>query len=237
MEQETLHAIGVAADSREQAESVHPRFVREKLRWAQTRSWEGVARIRQALEPGMTEDDARLRALEVFAELGVKKHWHKPYIRFGPGTTRTFHQRLQSDYRARKGDAFFVDVGPIWPDPETGLAYEGDVGDTFSLGSEAPAPAADAARALFREGVALWKARQLSGRALYAELASRAQAQGLTLLTQVDGHRVGDFPHQRHTKARLAELPYAPGPSLWVLEVHVVDAARGLGAFHEDLLE
>jgi hypothetical protein len=50
------------------------------------------------------------------------------------------------------------------------------------------------------------------------------------------GHRVGDFPHAVHTKAKLGDLPFNPAPNLWILEIHVLDEELGRGAFFEDVL-
>jgi Xaa-Pro aminopeptidase len=233
---EGLHAVGVSAESREQAEAVAPKFVQEGIHRAQQRTWEAVDAIRQRVEVGMTEEDARVLAMAVLSERGVKKHWHRPYLRLGPGTTRTFHQRLQDDYRLEKGAPFFIDIGPVWHDEASNLSYEGDAGDTFIQGSDQPNACARAARALFDEGLAAWRTGTVTGQALYALLADRAKERGYTLLSQVDGHRVSDFPHHQYSHARLAELAFAPTPSRWVLEVHLIDEAAGLGAFYEDLL-
>jgi hypothetical protein len=85
------------------------------------------------VQEGMTEREAMKMAFEVFKENGVTKHWHKPYVRFGPGTALSFNDPLQSDYRLQKDDPFYIDLGPAWRDEETGIEYEGDVGNFLFL--------------------------------------------------------------------------------------------------------
>lgn len=232
-----LHPLGVLAGSREALEAVDPKFLVEGLLSARRRTVEALERIRASLREGMTEDEARALSMKRLAELGALKHWHKPYVRFGPGTALTFHEPLQADYRLRAGDPFYLDLGPVWHEPETGLDYEGDYGDTFVLGANPEAErCAAAARALFAEARLDWKEGRRRGDEIYALLKRRAGELGYGLLEQVAGHRLGDFPHHRHSKERLAKVAFHPSPALWVLEVQLVDPARRFGAFFEDLL-
>jgi Xaa-Pro aminopeptidase len=231
------HSIGVRALSQESLEGVSPRFVNEGLLRARAKTISVLAQIREGLRPGMTEDDARKYSLEVFASHGVKKHWHKPYLRFGPGTALTFHDPLQPDYRLREGDPYYIDLGPVWADPERGLEYEGDYGDTFVLGVNREAEnCARAARELFAETCAQWKQKGLTGEQLYAFAKSGAEQRGYRLAEAVDGHRLSDFPHHKYSKERLAGVAFQPSKSLWVLEIQIVDAKSRFGAFFEDIL-
>ena len=62
------------------------------------------------------------------------------------------------------------------------------------------------------------------------------------------GHLVGEFPHQNFDGAKLAstiatgndEPMRRPDPSgrvaHWILEIHLVDRAREIGGFYEELL-
>ncbi len=222
-------------------EAVDPRFRAGALFRARAATLAAFADIRAGLRAGMTEDEARRLALDVFAAAGVAKHWHKPYVRFGPGTALTFHDPLQPEYRLRSGDACSIDLGPAVPDAELGLDVEGDYGDTFVFeGDRAPNPdverCAEAARAVFREARDAWLRERLTGIELYAFMRERAEARGYVLLPKVDGHRLSDFPHHRHAKERLAEIPFAPTSSHWVLELQLNDPAGRFGAFFEDLL-
>jgi CDP-4-dehydro-6-deoxyglucose reductase len=238
MSQNELHTIGVTEEFRGQIEKVDPRFVREGILRARDRSWKVLHEIWKLLHEGLTELEARRLALDVFASHGVKKHWHQPNIRFGPGTAQTFHDPLQPDYRLRANDAVAMDLGPVWPDDETGLEYEGDVGDSFVFGTDLDAEkCVEAARTLFEEGKKKWAANPgITGKALYEYLTIRASEEGYRLLENVVGHRASDFPHQKYCKEKLPKMEFHPSRYLWVLELQIVHPTRPLGAFYEDLL-
>lgn len=218
-------------------EAVDPKFVTEGLLRAREKTIAGLATLRGELKEGMTEDEARKLALRVFREQGVTKHWHKPYIRFGAGTTLTFNDPLQPDYRLQTGDPYYIDLGPVWSDPELGLEYEGDYGDTFVFGENAEAEkCAATARQLFGEAKSAWRSQSLSGQGLYEFLRRRSHEMGYLLVDGVEGHRVADFPHHRYSKAQLATVPFFPSAAVWVLELQLNDPQRRFGAFFEDLL-
>jgi methionine aminopeptidase len=232
-----LDFLGVIETSQVSIEAVDPRFIREKLREAQKKTWQVFDEIRSQLTEGLTEDDARKLALRIFQNHKVTKHWHKPYIRFGSGTMLSFHNPLQEDYRLKKGDAVYIDVGPIWPDPELDLSFEGDVGDTFSFGSNPEVEQfAQTVRQLFKEAEQEWRTKKLTGEQIYRFLKDRATALGYQLAEKVDGHRIGDFPHHKYSKSRLAHLQFKPSTDLWVLEIHMIHPSLNMGAFYEDIL-
>jgi hypothetical protein len=233
-----LHALGVTEEFRDRIEKVDPRFVREALLRARDQSWKVLREIQTRLVEGLTELEARRLALAVFAEHGVKKHWHQPNIRFGPGTALTFHDPLQPDYRLRANDMVAMDLGPVWSDAATGIDYEGDVGDSFVFGADPTAKkCAETVRSLFEEGKRMWAGDpSLSGKVLYEHLTARALVEGYRLLPNVVGHRASDFPHQRYCKEKLPTMEFHPSGFLWVLELQIVHPTLPLGAFYEDLL-
>lgn len=214
-----------------------PEFIRDGLFRAREKTISVLEEIRRMLREGMTENDARLLALTVFKSHGVTKHWHKPYIRFGSGTTLTFNEPLQAEYRLRTGDAYYLDLGPVWADADLGLEYEGDYGDTFAFGRNTEAEkCAETAHAIFREAQAAWRATKLTGEELYRLMEKRARKEGYVFVAGVEGHRVSDFPHHKYTKENLARMPFVPSESIWVLELQLNDPAGRFGAFFEDLL-
>jgi CDP-4-dehydro-6-deoxyglucose reductase len=238
MSRNELHALGVTEEFRDRIEKVDPRFVREGILRARERSWAALREIQGKLVEGLSELEARKLALAVFAERGVKKHWHQPNIRFGPGTALTFHDPLQPEYRLRRDDAVAMDLGPVWADLETEIEYEGDVGDSFVFGENAAAErCANTVRSLFEEGKKKWVAEpSISGKALYEFLGVRSEEEGYRLLPNVVGHRASDFPHQRYCKDKLPQMEFHPSGFLWVLELQIVHPTLPLGAFYEDLL-
>src|SRR4051812_30329986 len=115
------HPLGILASSQDAIEAVDPRFLVEGLLRARSKTFIALNEIRGFLKEGMTEEDARILAIDVFRDMGVSKHWHRPYIRFGSGTTLTFHDPIQSDGCLQQHDPYYLDLGPIWPDSELGL--------------------------------------------------------------------------------------------------------------------
>ncbi len=231
------HPVGVLS-STQLIEGVDPAFVAQGLYRARKNTIQVLDEFRGSLLEGMTENDARILALDIFKAHGVIKHWHKPYIRFGAGTRLTFHDPLQPDYRLRAGDPYYADFGPVWSDPELGLEYEGDYGDSFVFEGSHPEAekCAKIARQLFFEAQAKWKNEHLSGEEIYRFLQKRADETGYKLLESVAGHRIGDFPHHKHSKQNLSQVQFEPKESLWILEVMLLDPLDRFGAFFEDLL-
>ena len=237
MADERLHELRVLAVSDYPEEKVDEKFVLEGLLDARRKTLDVMHEVRLALEPGLTEDDARKLALEIFRKAGVTKHWHKPYIRFGRGTALTFHEPLQKDYKLSINDPYYIDLGPIWPDEARGLDYEGDVGDTFVLGENAAAElCANTARQIFAEAQAEWQKSSCTGEELYRFAKLRAEHYGYKLGESVDGHRLSDFSHHHYSRKRLAELTFSPSASLWVLEIQIMSPDMSFGAFFEDIL-
>lgn len=231
------HPLGVFAPSTEAIEAVHPQFVMEGLYRAREKTIGVLSEVRSQLRVGMTEDDARKLTLEIFAARGVTKHWHKPYVRFGAGTALTFHQPLQPDYRLQENDPYYLDLGPVWPDPALGLEYEGDFGDTLIFGKNPEAEkCANAARSLFNVAKSKLADKSVTGQSLYDDLRKRSAEMGYTLTADVEGHRLSDFPHHKYSKERLAKVPFFPKPGLWVLEIMLADPNKRFGAFFEDII-
>jgi hypothetical protein len=71
---------------------------------------------------------------------------------------------------------------------------------------------------------------------LYQLLNQQAAQEGFELNQDVGGHRVGDFPHQKYSKASTDDLQFSPSKGLWVLEFQLVCREHSFGVFFEDLL-
>lgn len=233
-----FHKLGVQEMSgRRLPEAVDERFVLAGLLRARRKTIEATYELKGMIREGMTEEDGRRLALDVFRDFGVERHWHRPYVRFGKGTLLTFHDSLQEGYQLQQNDPFYLDVGPVWKDEETGLEYEGDFGDSFVRGTNPEASrCAAVARDLFDEAKLFWNESKTTGDEIYRFLRERARARGYVLDESVEGHRAGDFPHHRFSKDTLASVSYSPGPGLWVLEVKINDLKGRFGAFFEDVL-
>jgi Xaa-Pro aminopeptidase len=198
---------------------------------ARERTWAALRGIRERMLPGISEDEAKLAAGEVFRELGVERLWHPLLIRIGANTTKTYRQRSDTGVRLGENDSYFIDLGLVFD------GHEGDVGDTFVVGRAPHRQAcADAARTLFGEVAAAWRTQGMSGQALYAFADERASAMGWRFNHAIKGHRVSDFPHSVHKGGDLGDLDAAPTSGLWILEIQIAHPTEPFGAFYEDLL-
>lgn len=207
-----------------------PRFDIAGIVAARERSIAAVQDIAALLRPGMSSEQARALADERLRALGSQRNWHPTIVRFGEDTTCTSREAGDPARRLRPVDIVFIDIGPVWD------GYEGDYGDTFVFGDdEAHRRCADAARAVFAEARAAWL-HGASGVDLYALAEAAARRRGCTLVREMAGHRVSDFPHALYGRHKLAQAGFAPGDGLWVLEIQVRDQVRPIGAFFEDVL-
>lgn len=212
------------------AQNTGSTFSLERMLGARERSWAALREIAAGIVPGVTEDAARLLASDRLRAAGMQRIWHPSIVRFGTNTLKTFRQPSAPDTVLGEHDVFFIDLGPVFD------GHEGDVGDTFVVGTDGDMHAcAEAARELFRRTEAEWR-KGVTGQALYAFATDEAQAMGWRLNHATKGHRVGDYPHAVHKAGSLGDLDAAPVPGLWVLEIQIAHPTRPIGAFFEDLL-
>lgn len=212
-------------------EAVGALYSLDLMRQASARSWLGIERARQRIRPGMRESEARLLVREVLDELGMQRIWHPVLVRFGSNTTRIFKEPSEGDPVLAQDDIYFIDIGTVFD------GHEGDVGATFTTGGDAEmAACAAAARTLFDATAQAWRQQGLSGPALYAFAAERAQSMGWTLNLDIKGHRVSEFPHAVYRGGALGDLDQPALPGVWILEIQIAHPSRPYGAFYEDLL-
>ena len=212
-------------------ETVGQRFDPALMQHAREKTWAALHGIRERMRPGISEDEAKAAALDVFRGLGYERLWHPVLIRIGANTTRTYRQRSDPNVRLGENDSYFIDLGLVFD------GHEGDVGDTFVVGHAPQRQAcAEAARALFGEVADAWRAQGLSGQALYAFAGERAEAMGWRFNHAIKGHRVSDFPHSIHQGGDLGDLEASPSSGLWILEIQIAHPTEPFGAFYEDLL-
>ncbi len=186
-------------------------------------------------------DQIRDLASEMF---GTTRHWHKRIIRSGPHTLRPYREN-PPDRVIEADDIVFADFGPIFEQ------FEADLGRTYVLGDDPVKHqlAADLP-VIFGAGRRYFAARpDVTGAQLYAEVARLAGEAGWSLGGTHAGHLVGEFPHEKIDGADI-ESYIAPGNATpmrrqdkagrachWILEIHLIDAARRFGGFHEQLLD
>lgn len=212
-------------------EAVGQRFDPALMQRARERAWAALHGIQARMRPGISEDEARAEAMQVFQALGMERLWHPVIIRIGPNTMKTYRQPSLPDVRLGENDSYFIDLGLVFS------GHEGDVGDTFVVG-HAPerAACAQAARDLFQEIATAWRDEGWNGQKLYNYASERAEAMGWRFNHAIKGHRVSDFPHSVHKGGDLGDLDHTPGKGLWILEIQIAHPTEPFGAFYEDLL-
>ncbi|MBB3227866.1 Xaa-Pro aminopeptidase [Luteibacter sp. Sphag1AF] len=212
-------------------ERVGERFSAASMLAARDGSWRVLQDIASSIRPGMREEEARQLATDIIASSDAERIWHPSIVRFGANTLKTFRERSEPDTVLGENDIFFVDLGLVFE------GHEGDVGDTFTTGSDPVALAcAAAARHIFDQVAAEWRERGTTGQALYDVASQRAADMGWVLNHETKGHRVGDFPHAIWRAGDLGDFSSSPTGGLWILEIQIAHPSLPVGAFFEDIL-
>jgi Xaa-Pro aminopeptidase len=177
------------------------------------------------------------------ADFGVAQHWHRRIVRAGANTLTT-----ASDYpdirTIEPDDTVYVDLGPVFE------AWEADIGRTYALGEAADRRALVAALPRVFDDVQrhFHATPNITGAELYAYAQGAAEQAGWVFGGAIAGHLVGEFPHSRWPgeRERMVIWPANVWPMRdpdhlgrerhWILEIHLVDAARTFGGFYERLL-
>lgn len=73
-----------------------------------------VLEIAKFLKPGVSESQAQQFSHQCFAEHGVAKLWHLPYVRFAQHTLLSFREKAEQDYTLQPQDIAFIDIGIVW---------------------------------------------------------------------------------------------------------------------------
>lgn len=204
---------------------------------AQEKSWNALREIRKAIAPGITEAEGAKMISDMLLELGSPRAWHYPLFRIGSNTAHPYHAPVNQTRRLEESDIFYLDIGPNWVGSD-GVEYEGDVGQTYSLGNNPKHFDIIATNEkLFTEACERWRNSEASGLEIYQWLEYKAQSYGYLLVDDDDGHRVGAFPHKRIFSGGLTAADFRPSSGIWVLEVHICNKEKTYGAFFEDILK
>ena len=192
----------------------------------------GVIRdVAAQIGPGMTEEDALALMRRTLKARDMLRGWHGIHVRFGSNKLKTFGKPSEPGVVLRENDIFFIDIGPVW------RGYEGDGGETFTVGSDPEMlKAAADVRAVFDTVRDAWLREGLTGDELYRHAQAQAEALGWELNLDMSGHRLSDFPHAVKFDGALLDAPYTPTSGLWVLEIQIRHPDRPFSAFYEDLL-
>jgi Xaa-Pro aminopeptidase len=199
---------------------------------------------RDLIRPGVSEQTLSNEIHALGTErYGVETHWHKRVIRSGPHTLMPYVEN-PPDRIIQDDDILFVDLGPVFE------AWEADFGRTFVLGDD---PVKQKLRDSLEPVFIAVKARfhanpDMTGENLYDIACGLAEQSGWAFGGRIAGHLVGLFPHEsipgdkitlyvtKGNRERMT-LPDAAGQKRhWILEIHLVDRAREIGGFYEQLL-
>lgn len=210
-------------------------FRLEGLIAAQAKTREALVKMRETLRPGMTELEIQKSCESILREMGSKKNWHRVVVRIDEDTLLKFNEPAHPGAVLHSNSIVFLDIGPVFE--IDGVEYEGDVGDTFAMDSDPEKiRVIDASRELFRKVTEVWRTESISGAELYVRAVQEAERLGVVLNPEIDGHRVGDFPHQIFYRGGIGELDFKPSTGVWILEIQVRHPTFSYGAFYEDSL-
>jgi Xaa-Pro aminopeptidase len=197
------------------------------------------------IAPGVSERAASDAIRDLAAErYGVSRHWHKRIVRAGPNTLQPYRVN-PPDRVIEADDIVFCDFGPIFEE------WEADFGRTFVLGDDpvkhrlcADLPV------MFRAGRAHFRSQpEITGEQLFAHVVDLAEQAGWEWGGRIAGHLVGEFPHEDNDGDEVYSdiMPGNDRPMRghdrlgrvchWILEIHLVDRARQIGGFYEELLD
>ena len=200
---------------------------------------------RAMIRPGVGEqqlsDEIRDLAAEMF---GVTRHWHRRIVRAGENTLQPFKER-PPDRVIAADDIAFLDLGPIFEE------WEADFGRTFVLGDDPFKLAVrDALPRVWQAGRDYFAQRPaVTGAELFEHVVDVARTEGFEWGSHIAGHLLGEFPHKKiaGTGVQWCIMPGSGKPMRrrdrtgrvchWILEIHLVDRARGFGGFYEQLLD
>jgi Xaa-Pro aminopeptidase len=197
------------------------------------------------LAPGVRESAASAAIRDLAAEMfGVRRHWHKRIVRAGANTLQAYRYN-PPDRVIEADDIVFCDFGPIFED------WEADFGRTYVLGDDpvkhrlcADLPVIfDAGRAHFEANP------DITGEQLFDHVVELGAQAGWEWGGTIAGHLVGEFPHEEiegdgvysrimpGSERPMRGLDRAGRICHWILEIHLIDRARQIGGFHEELLD
>jgi Xaa-Pro aminopeptidase len=219
----------------------------DRLRYAQHKAGELFVAIEDAniVRPGVTEREASDAIKALAADLlGVEKHWHKRVVRSGVNALEPY-QSNPPDREIGADDIVYLDLGPVFEE------WEADFGRTYVLGDDPDkARLRDALPEVWAAGREHFAAvPEITGAELFAFMVERAAGHGYEWGGTIAGHLVGDFPHvdaegdKDYSRVAPANdrpmrgFDSAGNVAHWILEVHLVDRARQIGGFYEELLD
>ncbi len=177
--------------------------------------------------------------------LGIKKFWHKRIVRAGKNTLLPYKENPKNLAINNDDDILFLDFGPVLED------WEADIGRTYVIGNDA-----DKIKIAYDAGEIFKAAKQhfeenkdvITAHELFNYVTALSQKAGHEFGGWHCGHLIGEFPHEvllgdrENSYLHLGNDIKISGPGEngklrhWILEVHLVNKEKEIGAFFEQLL-
>ena len=220
---------------------------RQKLLIAQQKTKElfDVVEKRGLIVAGKSESELSAEIVKLAKYIfGMEEHWHKKIVRAGVNTLQQYNAN-PPDRVIQKDDIVFLDFGPNYQ------GWETDVGRTYVVGNNPKKlKLKKDVEIAWREANA-WYAKQskLTGAEFFNYAVDLAKRYGYEFGGAISGHIIGRFPHEQpnpmdlsldahpDNKVSILSLDKQGNKRHWVLEIHFVDKANGIGGFYEQLLE
>jgi Xaa-Pro aminopeptidase len=217
-----------------------------ELRAAQTKAEnlfhevEARGLIRAGVTEGQLNEEIYGLAKEMY---GITTYWHKRIVRAGSNTLLPYAEN-PPDRTIADDDILFLDLGPVFED------WEADFGRTFVIGNDPVKHKlrADAEQAFAKGKKYFETTPDATASGLYHFVHRLAEESGWEFGALMAGHLIGHFPHERIPDDKVSLYIHPANHTAirsqssdgltrhWILEIHLVDRKRQIGAFFEELL-
>jgi Xaa-Pro dipeptidase len=196
------------------------------------------------IRPGAKESEINESIYALAGSLyGISRYWHKRIVRAGRNTLAPYDEN-PPDLTVEEDDIVFLDLGPVFED------WEADFGRTYVVGNDPRKLklCRDIEEAFASGKLYFQEHADITAAELYAYAQRLAEQAGWEYGGPIAGHLIGVFPHEKiaEDKTTLYVHPKnhnrmrRPDASCrqrhWILEIHFVDRAQGIGGFYEELL-
>lgn len=198
---------------------------------------------RNIIRAGVTEKQINTEVFQLAEELlGIKKYWHKRIVRAGENTLHPYDEN-PPDLEVAKDDIVFIDFGPILED------WEADYGRTYVLGNDPYKQklAADSEKLWHLANSFYIQNPNITGAQLYHFCTQLAVDNGWEFGGPIAGHLIGHFPHDNLEDEKksnyihpenikpMNETDGNGNERHWIIEIHLIDKTKKIGAFFEQL--
>lgn len=174
---------------------------------------------------------------------GVTRHWHKRIVRAGRNTMAPYDEN-PPDLTVLEDDIVFLDLGPLFEE------WEADFGRTYVVGNDPrKKKLCQDIKEAFAKGKRYFQERpDITCAELYEYAQRLAIDAGWEYGGPIAGHLIGVFPHEKIAGDKITLYVHPKNPNRmrtldangrkrhWILEIHFVDRALGIGGFYEELL-